>query len=218
MAGSTAARMRLRRASAVVIALGVAGLLMLIAAFVLRGSLAAGGGAAGSPRPPATAGVADSLPATRSTPGAVVSVPPLTTASQPSVPTGTLPSKAPSAASATSETSTPPLTSSPSPASVASAPPTPTLALPALDPAFESVLGVHGAAKVIYLTFDDGPGPQTPQILDVLKANGVLATFCQVGDRIDDYAATEQRMVAEGHTLCNHSVVAPGQPRRPAGG
>jgi peptidoglycan-N-acetylglucosamine deacetylase len=56
------------------------------------------------------------------------------------------------------------------------------------------------------LTFDDGPDPAyTPQMLDLLKANGVKATFCLVGFRARDYPDLVRRIAAEGHTLCNHS-------------
>jgi len=62
------------------------------------------------------------------------------------------------------------------------------------------------AGSTVFLTFDDGPDPTwTPQVLDVLRANGVKATFCMVGR----YAAANpdlvRRVVAEGHALCNHS-------------
>ena len=94
----------------------------------------------------------------------------------------------------------------PSPAATTSAAPSPTgPALPALTAPYDKVLGEYGDGKVAYLTFDDGPGPQTGKILDVLGGAGVQATFCQVGSRVDDYPDTERRVIAEGHTLCNHS-------------
>ena len=62
-----------------------------------------------------------------------------------------------------------------------------------------------GTAAVA-LTFDDGPDPvQTPLMLDLLEANGVKATFCLVGFRVRDNPDLVRRIVAEGHTLCNHS-------------
>jgi len=58
----------------------------------------------------------------------------------------------------------------------------------------------------VALTFDDGPDPTyTPQILDLLKDHGVKATFCVIGSRARDYPDLIRRIVAEGHTLCNHS-------------
>lgn len=47
----------------------------------------------------------------------------------------------------------------------------------------------HGGSgkKIIALTFDDGPGPFTAQILTVLRRDNVAATFFQVGKQLDDY-------------------------------
>jgi peptidoglycan/xylan/chitin deacetylase (PgdA/CDA1 family) len=58
----------------------------------------------------------------------------------------------------------------------------------------------------VALTFDDGPDPvYTPRMLDVLHRHGVKATFCVVGSRVGKYPKLVKRIVAEGHTLCNHS-------------
>jgi peptidoglycan/xylan/chitin deacetylase (PgdA/CDA1 family) len=64
-----------------------------------------------------------------------------------------------------------------------------------------------GAAgrRLVALTFDDGPGPYTRQVLDVLAAKHVHATFCQIGRQVGDFPAVERRIVEEGHALCNHS-------------
>ena len=35
--------------------------------------------------------------------------------------------------------------------------------------------------KVLYLTFDDGPGSATPEVLNVLRANNAKATFFTIG-------------------------------------
>ena len=56
------------------------------------------------------------------------------------------------------------------------------------------------------LTFDDGPHPvNTPKVLDILKRSGARATFFVVGRKVREYPALIRRMVAEGHTLGNHS-------------
>jgi peptidoglycan/xylan/chitin deacetylase (PgdA/CDA1 family) len=70
---------------------------------------------------------------------------------------------------------------------------------------YTTVLGWTGEGKVAYLTFDDGPGPDTGRILDVLAGRGVAATFCVLGQRVSENVETTRRIVAEGHTLCNHS-------------
>jgi peptidoglycan/xylan/chitin deacetylase (PgdA/CDA1 family) len=61
-------------------------------------------------------------------------------------------------------------------------------------------------SESVALTFDDGPDPvYTPQMLDLLKAHGVKATFCLIGRLADAYPAIVARIAAEGHTLCNHT-------------
>lgn len=58
----------------------------------------------------------------------------------------------------------------------------------------------------VALTFDDGPDPRhTPQILDILKAEDVLATFFVLGEKVERYPEIVRRMFAEGHLLANHS-------------
>ncbi len=54
------------------------------------------------------------------------------------------------------------------------------------------------------LTFDDGPGPSTPDVLDALAREGVRATFFVLGRQVDRHPEMVRRMVAEGHELANH--------------
>lgn len=66
----------------------------------------------------------------------------------------------------------------------------------------------HGdeTRKRVALTFDDGPSvPYTEQILDILKENNVKGTFFMIGKNAERYPALAQRIVAEGHTIGNHS-------------
>ena len=59
--------------------------------------------------------------------------------------------------------------------------------------------------KVAYLTFDDGPSANiTPQVLDILKAENVPATFFLVGARVKLYPELVKRAYEEGHYLANH--------------
>lgn len=71
--------------------------------------------------------------------------------------------------------------------------------------AYAHVLGWIGGGKVVSLSFDDGPGPYTGRVLDVLKKYRIKATFCQIGEQVGSYPAVEARIKAEGHTFCNHS-------------
>lgn len=64
-----------------------------------------------------------------------------------------------------------------------------------------------GDDKVVALTFDDGPWPETTAaVLDVLAENGAKATFFTVGNRIDGEGVDlVKRAAAEGHQICTHS-------------
>ncbi|WJH37176.1 polysaccharide deacetylase family protein [Paenibacillus sp. CC-CFT747] len=56
------------------------------------------------------------------------------------------------------------------------------------------------------LTFDDGPdGKYTPQILDILKAQHIQATFFVIGKHAEAYPGMIKRIASEGHSLGNHS-------------
>lgn len=64
--------------------------------------------------------------------------------------------------------------------------------------------------KVIYLTFDAGfENGNTPAILDALKKHNVPATFFVVGNYISTSPDLVKRMVAEGHTVGNHTYHHP---------
>lgn len=57
----------------------------------------------------------------------------------------------------------------------------------------------------IALTFDDGPDGYTSQVLDVLKAYDVKATFFIVGRMARAHPDILARIAAEGHLLANHT-------------
>lgn len=59
--------------------------------------------------------------------------------------------------------------------------------------------------KCVALTFDDGPGPKTDQLLDMLKQADALATFFVVGPNAERRPKTLVRMLAEGHEIGNHT-------------
>jgi cellulose synthase/poly-beta-1,6-N-acetylglucosamine synthase-like glycosyltransferase/peptidoglycan/xylan/chitin deacetylase (PgdA/CDA1 family) len=64
--------------------------------------------------------------------------------------------------------------------------------------------------KVVALTFDDGPDPKwTPEILDVLKAKNVKATFFIVGANAEANPEIVQRIVTDGHEVGNHTFTHP---------
>ena len=58
----------------------------------------------------------------------------------------------------------------------------------------------------VYLTFDDGPTPEvTPWVLDQLASKGVKATFFCVGANVEKYPHLYERILAEGHSVGNHT-------------
>lgn len=63
-----------------------------------------------------------------------------------------------------------------------------------------------GAAKQVALTFDDGPGPYTREVLDILDEYGVKATFFVIGGPSDAHAELIREEVARGHIVANHTV------------
>lgn len=60
--------------------------------------------------------------------------------------------------------------------------------------------------KEVALTFDDGPTEFTPKFLDLLQKHQVKATFFCIGKQIEKYPETFQRIIAEGHTIGNHTM------------
>ncbi|PRX43625.1 peptidoglycan/xylan/chitin deacetylase (PgdA/CDA1 family) [Prauserella shujinwangii] len=84
----------------------------------------------------------------------------------------------------------------------------PAAATPPRGPATPDIVDTtrHGG-RAVALTFDDGPDPRnTPRLLDVLRAHHVKAVFCLWGDHVREHPWLVRRIVAEGHTLCNHSL------------
>ena len=69
--------------------------------------------------------------------------------------------------------------------------------------------------KVIALTFDDGPGPYTAHLLDVLDQYGAKATFFLIGSKVSSQANVVRNIQARGHQLGNHSWSHPELPKLP---
>lgn len=64
--------------------------------------------------------------------------------------------------------------------------------------------------KVLYLTFDAGyENGNTPKILDALKKHNAPAAFFLVGNYLNREPELVKRMVAEGHTVGNHTTTHP---------
>ena len=71
------------------------------------------------------------------------------------------------------------------------------------------------AGKTIALTFDDGPGPYTAQLLDILDQHGAKATFFLIGSKVSAQASVVRNIQARGHQLGNHSWSHPELPKLP---
>ena len=65
----------------------------------------------------------------------------------------------------------------------------------------EDNLASEGDIHKVYLTFDNVPSEHTSEILDVLQAYGVKATFFVNGNQDEEMLSVYQRIVDEGHTL-----------------
>lgn len=65
-----------------------------------------------------------------------------------------------------------------------------------------------GDEKYVFLTFDDGPSPNTEVVLDILKENDVKATFFVLGKNLaenNDSKELLKRTFNDGHAIANHS-------------
>ncbi|MFF1279943.1 polysaccharide deacetylase family protein [Streptomyces sp. NPDC058299] len=82
-------------------------------------------------------------------------------------------------------------------------PAAPTAAPVSAEIAHASDRGEHA----VNITIDDGPDPVwTPRVLQVLRDNGVKATFCMVGTQAEAHPDLVRQVVAAGHRLCDHTV------------
>ncbi len=66
---------------------------------------------------------------------------------------------------------------------------------------------------LLCLTFDDGPDTSTPALLDVLRDEGVVATFFVCAGKLAGNPTAQsvlKRAIAEGHALGNHGYVHEG--------
>lgn len=69
-----------------------------------------------------------------------------------------------------------------------------------------AILHLSAGNNMCAMTFDDGPGPHTARLLDILKERGVHATFFVVGNQLELRPGLIRRMLEEGHEVGNHSL------------
>jgi peptidoglycan-N-acetylglucosamine deacetylase len=61
----------------------------------------------------------------------------------------------------------------------------------------------------IALTFDDGPGPYTPGVLNVLEREHVPATFFVIGEELRYFSASTAREIRDGFVIGDHTETHP---------
>ncbi|MPQ43442.1 polysaccharide deacetylase family protein [Clostridium tarantellae] len=65
-----------------------------------------------------------------------------------------------------------------------------------------------GEDKIVFLTFDDGPSPNTDKVLNTLSEKGVHGTFFMLGERIaesDEAKERVKKVIKNGNAIANHS-------------
>lgn len=64
-----------------------------------------------------------------------------------------------------------------------------------------------GAGKKVYLTFDTGgPLGESDKLLQILRDNGVKATFFLVGYNVKEHQDFTRKVAGEGHVIGNHTM------------
>lgn len=77
--------------------------------------------------------------------------------------------------------------------------------VPSVSPSAVEAGNISDGKKHVYLTFDDGPSDHTEDILELLEAEGMTATFFCIGKTDAHSIEMYQRIVEGGHTLAMHS-------------
>src|ERR1700689_2758705 len=72
-----------------------------------------------------------------------------------------------------------------------------------------SVYRGPGSRRAIAFTFDDGPSESTPDLLRLLEAQGVAATFFQCGVNVERLPEIAREVARRGHEVGNHSHTHP---------
>ena len=64
---------------------------------------------------------------------------------------------------------------------------------------------INASKKLIAITFDDGPGPYTDRLVDILNSNKVNATFFMLGKNLENYRSTVLNVYNSGNEIGYHS-------------
>jgi peptidoglycan-N-acetylglucosamine deacetylase len=71
---------------------------------------------------------------------------------------------------------------------------------------YPGVQRLAGGSGDVAITFDDGPDELTPELLDVLDAHRLTATFFVVGEQLAQRPDVGREIVARGHELALHGA------------
>jgi peptidoglycan-N-acetylglucosamine deacetylase len=63
--------------------------------------------------------------------------------------------------------------------------------------------------RELALTFDDGPGPYTPQILKILRRTHTAATFFEIGEELQYFYDATKEIVSLGYPIGDHTETHP---------
>ena len=63
--------------------------------------------------------------------------------------------------------------------------------------------------REVALTFDDGPSPYTRSFVQMLRANGAVATFFMIGRQLGGYSGTLREELRDGDALGDHTWTHP---------
>ncbi len=72
-----------------------------------------------------------------------------------------------------------------------------------------SVYRGPGVRRSITLTFDDGPSPSTPRLLEYLASENIRATFFECGKNVERHPDIARAVLAAGHEVGNHTYSHP---------
>lgn len=75
-----------------------------------------------------------------------------------------------------------------------------------IPPVDDSVDCADPEVKCVALTYDDGPGGGTPELLDMLAEHDARATFFVTGLPVMEHSRTVRRAYSEGHEIANHTL------------
>jgi len=65
---------------------------------------------------------------------------------------------------------------------------------------------ISTSSKIVALTVDDGPSEYTNEIMQILAANGAVATFFIIGPKVIGRESMLQELIRNGNELANHAM------------